>query len=105
MVGRGSVPLRVLVVDDEAPARDELAYLLRRDPRTGPVRCAANAADALKLLTDEPVDVVFCDIKMPALDGLELARVVTRSAVRPQIVFVTAYDDHAVDEFERQGAD
>lgn len=98
-------PLRVLVVDDEAPARDELAYLLAEDPRVGSVRCAASAALALKLLGDEAVDVVFCDIKMPGLDGMELARVVTRFADRPQIVFVTAYDDHAVDAFELQATD
>jgi DNA-binding LytR/AlgR family response regulator len=97
--------LRVLVVDDEAPARDELAFLLAEDPRVGSVRCAGNAAVALKLLTDEPVDVIFCDIKMPALDGMELARIVTRFADRPQIVFVTAYDDHAVDAFDLRATD
>jgi DNA-binding LytR/AlgR family response regulator len=97
--------LRVLVVDDEAPARDELAFLLAEDPRVGSVRCAGSAAVALKLLADEPVDVIFCDIKMPALDGMELARIVTRFADRPQIVFVTAYDDHAVDAFDLQAID
>jgi DNA-binding LytR/AlgR family response regulator len=97
--------LRVLVVDDEAPARDELAFLLAEDPRVGSVRCAGSAAVALKLLADDPVDVIFCDIKMPALDGMELARIVTRFADRPQIVFVTAYDDHAVDAFDLQAID
>ncbi|MGH8862533.1 MAG: LytR/AlgR family response regulator transcription factor, partial [Jatrophihabitantaceae bacterium] len=88
-----------------APARDELAFLLAQDPRIGTVRCADNAAAALKLLNEEPVDVVFCDIKMPGLDGMELARIVTRFTDRPQIVFVTAYDDHAVDAFDLQAAD
>jgi DNA-binding LytR/AlgR family response regulator len=97
--------LRVLVVDDEAPARDELAFLLTEDSRIGSVRCAASAPAALKMLSDEPVDVVFCDIKMPGLDGMELARIVSRFATRPKIVFVTAYDDHAVDAFELQAAD
>jgi DNA-binding LytR/AlgR family response regulator len=97
--------LRVLVVDDEAPARDELAYLLTEDPRVGSVRCAGSASLALKVLTDEPVDVVFCDIKMPGLDGMELARIVSRFVERPRIVFVTAYDDHAVDAFEMQATD
>jgi DNA-binding LytR/AlgR family response regulator len=97
--------LRVLVVDDEAPARDELAFLLSDDPRVGSVRCAGNAALALKLLAEEPVDVVFCDIKMPGLDGMELARIVSQFAQRPQIVFVTAYDDHAVDAFDLQATD
>src|SRR5262249_34295367 len=100
-----ALPLRVLVVDDEAPARDELSYLLRSDPRVGSVQTAGNAADARKLPNDAPVDVIFCDIKMPGLDGLELARVVGRFVQRPQIVFVTAYDEHAVDAFELQAID
>jgi DNA-binding LytR/AlgR family response regulator len=97
--------LRVLVVDDEAPALDELSFLLRNDPRVGSVQTAANAADALKLLNEEQVDAIFCDIKMPGLDGVQLARVVGRFARRPQIVFVTAYDEHAVDAFELQATD
>jgi DNA-binding LytR/AlgR family response regulator len=97
--------LRVLVVDDEAPARDELSFLLAEDSRVGSVRSAASAALALKLLSDAPVDAIFCDIKMPGLDGMELARIVSRFAERPKIVFVTAYDDHAVDAFELQATD
>lgn len=97
--------LRALVVDDEAPAREDLAYLLREDARIGTVRTAPSAAHALKCLNDEPFDVVFCDIKMPGLDGMELARVIARFVDPPQIVFVTAYDDHAVDAFELQAAD
>lgn len=97
--------LRVLVVDDEEPAREELAFLLRADPRIGEVRIARGAAQALKALNEDPVDVIFCDIKMPGLDGMELARVVSRFAERPRIVFVTAYDDHAVDAFELQAVD
>jgi DNA-binding LytR/AlgR family response regulator len=97
--------LRALVVDDEGPAREELAYLLREDPRVGHVRTADNAARALTLLNDEPCDVLFCDIKMPGLDGVELARVVSRFAQRPQVVFVTAYEERAVDAFELQATD
>jgi DNA-binding LytR/AlgR family response regulator len=103
--GEAPEPLRVLVVDDETPAREDLAYLLHEDARIGTVRTAPSAAYALKVLNDEPVDVVFCDIKMPGLDGMELARVITRFADGPQIVFVTAYDDHAVDAFELQATD
>jgi DNA-binding LytR/AlgR family response regulator len=97
--------LRVLVVDDEAPARDELAYLLRADPRVGAVRSARSAAQALEQLAESAADVVFCDIKMPGMDGIALARVLARFSERPQIVFVTAYDDHAVDAFELQATD
>ncbi|TAM83302.1 MAG: response regulator transcription factor [Jatrophihabitans sp.] len=101
----GSGALQALVVDDEAPAREELAFLLREDPRVGTVVVAASAGEALRRLGESAIDVVFCDIKMPGLDGVELARVMSRFARRPQIVFVTAYDDHAVDAFELQAAD
>jgi DNA-binding LytR/AlgR family response regulator len=99
------VGLRALVVDDEAPALSELAYLLRQDERIGDIRTASNGADALRALETAPVDVVFCDIKMPGLDGMALARVLARFADRPQVVFVTAYDEHAVDAFEVSATD
>ena len=101
----GPLPLRALVVDDEAPAREELAWLLGRDPRIGQVRTAAGAPEALLALESEPVDVVFCDVKMPQLDGLDLARVLARFAQRPHVVFVTAYDEHAIDAFDLRATD
>jgi DNA-binding LytR/AlgR family response regulator len=101
----GPPPLRALVVDDEAPAREELAWLLGRDPRIGRVRAAAGAPEALLALESEPVDVVFCDVKMPQLNGLDLARVLSRFAQRPHVVFVTAYDEHATDAFDLRATD
>jgi DNA-binding LytR/AlgR family response regulator len=98
-------PLSVLVVDDEEPALAELTYLLGRDERIGRVVTAGGGPQALKVLEQEAVDVVFCDIAMPGLDGLDLARVLARFARRPQVVFVTAYDQHAVDAFELQATD
>jgi DNA-binding LytR/AlgR family response regulator len=92
--------LRVLAVDDEPPALDELAYLLRADPRVIRVHTANDATDALRVLRDADVDAVFLDIRMPGLDGMELARVLRRFARPPAIVFVTAYDDAAVDAFD-----
>jgi DNA-binding LytR/AlgR family response regulator len=105
VAGEGAGALRCLVVDDETPARDELAYLLLDDPRVGSVRCAQSAAQALKVLADEAVDVVFCDIRMPGLDGVEFAKIVTRFASPPQLVFVTAFDEHAVDAFDLGATD
>src|SRR5665647_309179 len=99
------VGLRALVVDDEAPALSELTYLLRQDDRIGDIRTASSGADALRVLESAPVDVVFCDIKMPGLDGMALARVLARFADQPQVVFVTAYDEHAVDAFEVRATD
>ncbi|NUT31616.1 MAG: response regulator transcription factor [Hamadaea sp.] len=92
--------LRVLAVDDEPPALDELAYLLRADARIARLHTAADATDALRILRDHEVDAVFLDIRMPGLDGLELARVLRRFARPPAVVFVTAYDDAAVDAFD-----
>jgi len=97
--------LRVLAVDDEPPALDELAYLLRADPRVARVHTASDVADALRVLRDNDVDVVFLDIRMPGLDGMELARVLGRFATPPAVVFVTAYDDRAAEAFDLGVAD
>jgi DNA-binding LytR/AlgR family response regulator len=98
-------PLRVLVVDDEAPALEELTWLLSQDDRVASIRRATSGAEALRVLDGEPVDVVFCDIRMPGLDGLDLARVLARFSQRPQVVFVTAYDRHAIDAFDLRATD
>jgi DNA-binding LytR/AlgR family response regulator len=95
----------VLVLDDESHVRDEIAFLLDGDPRVASVRTAASSASALKLLSTEAFDVLFCDIKMPGLNGLELARLVAQFATPLSIVFVTAYDDHAVEAFSLQATD
>ena len=92
--------LVVLAVDDEPPALDELAYLLNADGRVTHVHRAGDATEALRVLRDTEVDAVFLDIRMPGLDGMELARILRRFAHPPAIVFVTAYDDGAVDAFD-----
>ncbi|GID97300.1 LytR/AlgR family response regulator transcription factor [Amorphoplanes digitatis] len=92
--------LVVLAVDDEPPALDELAYLLDADSRVAFVHRAGDATEALRVLRDTEVDAVFLDIRMPGLDGMELARILHRFARPPAIVFVTAYDDGAVDAFD-----
>jgi DNA-binding LytR/AlgR family response regulator len=101
----GQGALRVLVVDDEEPARNELAFLLGDDDRIGSVATAADGAEALRRLEQEPVDAVFLDIRMPGLDGLDLAKVLRRFAAPPAVVFVTAYDDHAVTAFDLRAVD
>jgi DNA-binding LytR/AlgR family response regulator len=98
-------PLRALLVDDEAPTLSELAWLLGQDPRVGDIHTARSGTEALKALDALAIDVVFSDISMPDLDGLALAKVLSRFAQRPQIVFVTAYDEHAVTAFELQVTD
>lgn len=98
-------PLRALLVDDEAPTLGELKWLLERDERIGAIQTATSGTEALRLLQSDPVDVVFCDISMPGLDGLDLARVLGRFAEPPQVVFVTAHDRHAVDAFDLHATD
>ena len=97
--------LVALVVDDEAPALSELSYLLAQDDRIAEVLTASSGTAALQMLDTREVDVVFSDISMPGLDGMALARVVARFVERPQIVFVTAHDKHAVDAFALAATD
>ncbi|MEU9883955.1 LytTR family DNA-binding domain-containing protein [Sphaerisporangium sp. NPDC051017] len=102
--------LRVLAVDDEQPALEDLAYLLRADPRIGEVATARDGASALKILDramadGRPIEAVFLDIRMRGLDGVVLGRLLTQFARPPRVVFVTAYEDHAVDAFEIKAED
>jgi DNA-binding LytR/AlgR family response regulator len=95
--------LSVLAVDDEAPALDELTYLLESSAMVRSVRAARSATDALRLLQDESYDVVLLDIAMPGIDGLELARVLARFSQPPAVVFVTAHEEHALAAFDAGG--
>ncbi len=92
--------LTVLAVDDEAPALDELAYLLDRHPDIAEVIRAGDATSALRELNARRIDAVFLDINMPGLSGIELAGVLANFSERPAIVFVTAHDDKAVAAFD-----
>lgn len=92
--------LRVLAVDDEAPALDELTFLLGEHPAVGEVISASDATEALRVLSERSVDAAFLDISMPGLNGMELAAVLARYAAPPALVFVTAHEDRAVQAFE-----
>jgi DNA-binding LytR/AlgR family response regulator len=105
MSGPGKSGLRVLVVDDERPALDELTFLLEADPRIGEVVACQSATDGLRTLREREVDCVFLDIQMPGLTGLELAEVLSRFKQPPPIVFVTAHEQHAVDAFDLRAVD
>lgn len=91
--------LSVLAVDDEQPALDEISYLVARCPGVERVQCAPSAADALRLLRRASFDVVLLDVRMPGLDGIELASVLARFSTPPAVIFVTAHEEYALDAF------
>ena len=101
----GPPGLRVLVVDDERPALDEVAYLLGLDDRVAQVRTCSSAAQALAVLQEGEVDAAFLDVQMPGLSGLGLAEVLRRLPDAPPVVFVTAHEAHAVDAFDLHAVD
>jgi DNA-binding LytR/AlgR family response regulator len=97
--------LTILAVDDEQTQLQDLARILRSCAAVDEVECAFDGHEALVKLSAERYDAIFLDVRMPDLDGLELARVLKRFATPPQIVFVSAYDTAAVDAFELRALD
>ena len=97
--------LTVLAVDDEKPALDELAFLLRAQAGVGEIHTAGDSTTALRLLRSANIDAIFLDINMPGLDGLELAGIISDFANPPAVVFVTAHDDRAVAAFDLGAVD
>lgn len=97
--------MHILIADDEMPARSELRYILETLLPDATFHEAANGQQALDLVEREPVDVVFLDINMPGLDGLEVAATIMDGPEPPLIVFATAYDEHALRAFELSALD
>ena len=96
--------LNVLIIDDELPAREELKALLAGVPDVEIVGECANAIEGLSAIHRLRPDVVFLDIQMPRLSGIEMVGLIEASAL-PHIVFVTAYDEHALKAFEEHAVD
>jgi two-component system LytT family response regulator/two-component system response regulator LytT len=92
--------LKILLVDDELPARDELRYLLSFIPEIKVVGEADNAAEAIRLVTLLQPEVVFLDISMRDISGLEAAAIIRKVSPTTAIVFATAYDEYALKAFE-----
>ena len=100
--------LRVMIVDDEAPARSRMRDLLAECEPALALTVAGEAPSgraALDLISREPADVVLLDVRMPEMDGLELAQHLMRLEHPPAIVFATAYDDYAIRAFEVNAVD
>ena len=101
-------PLKILIVDDEPPARERLRALLADIAVQLPsevVGEAGNGLQALERLREGPVDVVLADIRMPGMDGLELAGHLGALPAPPAVVFTTAYDNYAVQAFDLNAVD
>jgi two-component system, LytTR family, response regulator AlgR len=101
-------PLRVLIVDDEAPARHRLRELLDDCAGAMPLAVvgeAANGREAMEILHAVASDLVLTDIHMPAMDGLELARHLLKLQQPPVVIFTTAFDEHALQAFDVNAID
>jgi DNA-binding LytR/AlgR family response regulator len=92
--------LRVLAVDDERPALNDLARLLGSNSEVAEVVVAESGGEALRSLAEHRFDAIFLDVRMPDIDGLELASVLDQFADPPALVFVSAYEHGAVGAFE-----
>jgi len=98
--------MRVLIADDEAPARARLAALLvAADDSFEVVGQAANGAEVIALCDRQPVDLVLLDIRMPGMDGIQAALALAGRPEPPAVVFVTAYDEHALAAFDANAID
>jgi two-component system response regulator AlgR len=107
MLVDSAVP-RILIADDEAPARARLRDLLDECRETFPLAIvdeARNGREALEVLNREKVDIVLLDIRMPEIDGMEAARHIAGMATPPAIIFTTAFDTYAIKAFEVNAID
>ncbi len=101
-----SATLTALIVDDEELARDELAFLLKSFPEVEVVGTAGNGLEAVDLIEENAPDIVFMDVQMPGLDGLDAVRtLMEKGADLPHFIFATAHDQYAVDAFEVNAVD
>ena len=98
-------PLRTIVVDDEQLAREELCFLLGQLDDIEVVGQAANGIEALRVVDEQTPDLVMLDVQMPGLTGFEVARRLLRAGIDTHFVFVTAYDQHAIEAFEVNAVD
>jgi two-component system, LytTR family, response regulator AlgR len=100
--------IRILIVDDETPARNRMRDLL--DDCRGLFAHsvageAGNGTEALKILQNQPVDIMLLDIRMPGMDGIEVARHAQKLEAPPAIIFATAFEEHALKAFEVNAID
>jgi two-component system response regulator LytT len=98
-------PLRTIVVDDEQLAREELCFLLGQLDDVEVVGQAGNGIEVLRVVEEQSPDLVMLDVQMPGLTGFQVARRLLQAGVEAQFIFVTAYDQHAIEAFEVNAVD
>ncbi len=100
------MPINTIIVDDEKPARDELAFLLKAFPEINVVGLGKNGVEAVSLIKEHAPDLVFLDVQMPGLDGFGvLKKLVEKKIKLPHVVFATAFDQYAVQAFDVNAVD
>ncbi len=98
--------INTIIVDDEKPARDELAFLLKGFPEVNVIGQGKNGVEAVSLIKEHAPDLVFLDVHMPGLDGFGVLKKLVERKVRvPHVVFATAFDNYAVHAFEVNAVD
>lgn len=97
--------LKALIIDDEYPAREELRFMLSRFENIEIVGEATNATEALALIKALDYQILFLDVSMPGMNGLELGAVIQELARQPYVIFITAYDEYALKAFEVNAVD
>jgi len=97
--------LRILIVDDEAPARDRMRRMLAELPNFDVVGEAGSGQEALRCIEEMAPDILLLDISMPGMDGMTLARTLQKGGSQPAIIFCTAYQNQALEAFEAEAVD
>lgn len=97
--------MKVIIVEDEVLAQQELSWLIKNHSQMDIVATFDDGLDVLKYLQHHEVDAIFLDINIPSLDGVLLAQNISKFAKRPFIVFITAWKEHAVEAFELEAFD
>ena len=92
--------MKVIIVDDEYPARKELRYFIEKYTDMEIVGEFDNGLDVLNYIQENTLDAIFLDINIPKLDGMLLAKTIDKFEKRPKVIFITAYDNYAIEAFK-----
>lgn len=97
--------INCIIVEDELPAREELKYFLNEEKEIKLIEEFESPLDTLNFLEKNKIDVVFLDINMPGMNGINLGKIISKIYPEVKIIFITAYKDYAVDAFEVKAFD